>query len=359
MACRDVQSFRVSIEVPCSWQTVLARLENGTGTVVVIGECDSGKSTFCALAASRAAQAATSRPVAVVDADVGQSDIGPPACVSTGLVRAPIERLDQVPAEAMEFVGATSPVGHLLQCATATARMAQKARESAVLVIVDTTGLVHGGIARALKSAKMDLLQPWMVVALQRESELESLLAPYRHRAQPVIARLQVARSVVSKSVDERRQRRKARFAQYFRGARSVEIGWESVTLEGSAFLSGQAMAGQFCAYAEGQLGCEVVRIERTSNGLLALVRGEPDSRARREASQEGYEVERLSRFDNLLVGLIDRKGETIGLGIVERVDLDKRRFALATPVETAQDVACLRLGSMRLLRDGTELGEA
>ena len=337
---------------------MLARLEGGSGVVVVIGESDSGKSTFCAVAASRAARAG-GRKVAVVDADVGQSDIGPPACVSIGLVPGPIERLEQAPASAMDFVGATSPVGHLLQCATATCLMAQKAREAAALVVVDTTGLVHGGIGRALKSAKIELLQPWMVIALEREGELEPLLAPYRHRSEPVVERIAVAAAVVRKTTEERRARRQRRFAEYFRGARAVEIEWGSLTLEGSALLSGKAMPGHFCAYAEEKLGCEVARVERIGEGLLALMRGEPDRAAERAARQEGYELERLSRFDNLLVGLIDRKGKTAGLGIVERVDLDRQRFVVATPVESLRDISCLRLGSMKVLRDGTELGEA
>jgi polynucleotide 5'-hydroxyl-kinase GRC3/NOL9 len=348
----------VPIQVPCSWEAILTRLESGSGTVVVIGESDSGKSTFCAVAASHAAQSA-GRKVAVVDADVGQSDIGPPACVSMGLVAGPIERLDQVPAAAMEFVGATSPVGHLLQCATATCRVAQKASAAAALVIVDTTGLVHGSIGRALKSVKVDLLHPWIVIALQREGELEALLAPYRHRSEPVVERLEVAAAVVSKTTEERRARRQRRFAHYFRGARTLELGWRSLALEGSAFLSGRAMPGHFCAYAEGKLGCEVARVERTGNGLLALARGEPDRTVQRAAHQEGYEVEWLSRFDNLLVGLIDRKGETAGLGIVEKADLEKQRFLVATPVESTGQISCLRLGSMKVLQDGTELGEA
>jgi len=323
----------------------------------VLGDVDSGKSTFCAILASFQFQAG--KRVAVVDADIGQSDIGPPAAVSMGIVPGPIERLEDVPTSAIDFVGATSPAGHLLQTAASAALITRKASAQADLVIVDTTGMIRGGPARALKAAKAALLSPDWLVALHREEELEPILSPYRLSKRPRTLRIPVSRAVTQKTFDERRQRRQRKFAEYFRGSSMVQLAWSSVALAGSALFSGTPMPGQWCAHAEEYIGSEVYRVERTGKVMLALAQGPANRWAERAAEAAGFEVEWLSRFENLLVGLIDPVGETIAVGIILSASPKERTFRILSPRSSPENIACIRLGSMRVLSDGTELGEA
>ena len=44
-----------------------------------------------------------------MDADLGQSDIGPPTTVGLGRVRLPVERLGDAEVVGLYFVGSTSP----------------------------------------------------------------------------------------------------------------------------------------------------------------------------------------------------------------------------------------------------------
>jgi len=180
------------LEIPTGWREALTGIVAGGGVCMVVGAVDAGKTTFCAILAAEALKAGVK--VALVDADPGQSDIGPPAAVGMALMKRTVGQelascpgaMESIPADALAFVGTTSPAGHLLQLTAATYDMVAQARAAgAGLIIVDTTGLVDGGFARALKAAKVDLLRPRHLVALQHKDEVEHLLAPYRKRDEP------------------------------------------------------------------------------------------------------------------------------------------------------------------------------
>jgi len=347
-------------DIPPSWQPAIEAARAG-GTLFLIGETDSGKSTLAAVLANDAR--AAGRSTAVVDADVGQSSIGPPACVGLADVRRQFDCLSDLPARAIDFVGACSPVGHLLQAAASTAALVSSARQGgAETIVVDTTGLVSGGVARALKGAKIRLVEPDAIVALQEEDEVEHLLAGYRSRSRPRVLRLRLSRAVKPRPREERAARRQRSFAVYFSGARAVELPWDDVPVENGAWTSGEPVPGHMRAYAEECVACEVVHMERHAEGVFLIVEGRPDPNGLRDLGNSfqgrALVVEQAS-LHNLLVGLLDEAGATRALAILEEVDFRQRRMGLYTPLADEGAARGLRLGSIQLARDGTQLGTA
>jgi polynucleotide 5'-hydroxyl-kinase GRC3/NOL9 len=340
----------VPLVIPESWQPALDLLGRG-GVCLVIGTTDVGKSTFCAVAAGRALAAG---PVAVVDADTGQSDIGPPACVSVGLVTQPLERLAEVPAAGTYFVGSTSPFGHLLPCVAGARRMADRARDlGARSLIVDTTGMVAGPAARALKAAKVDLLQPDFLVALQREDEVEHLLAPYRKRARPQVLRLRPSRAAQIRSPEERRANRERAFARALAGGQPATLRWSSLGTEGTPFLTGAVLPGHLRDELEEMAGAEVIYAERAADLTFAIARGA----ARSHQAAGSVHIDDEAFFDQRLVGLLDEAGDTIALGLLLKLDFRGRALTLHAPPEAVARTRALRVGAMRVAADGTELG--
>ena len=129
------------------------------GVIFLLGGLDSGKTTLARRIAAEGLDAGAT--VAVIDADVGQSTVGPPTAVGLRLCRNPSDLELDALAEADEiaFVGSTSPQGHLLPLAVGARRLLDRARaEGADLVVVDTTGLVTGVYAQVLKFQKIELL---------------------------------------------------------------------------------------------------------------------------------------------------------------------------------------------------------
>ncbi len=348
---------RPSLDIPLSWKPALEAARAGE-TLFLIGATDSGKSTLAAVLANESH--AAGRKVAVVDADMGQSSIGPPACVGMALVERQIGSLEELSPTAIDFVGASSPVGHLLQAATSAAAMAQVAQEAgADTLIVDTTGLVSGGIARALKGAKIRLLDPEVIIALQTENEIEHLVAPYRVRTRPRVLVLPVSKAVKPRSREQRVANRQLKFAAYFTGARQTELSWNKAPVENSAWTSGEPMPGQLCAYAEECVACEVLHAERRPDGVFLIVGGSPDPTGLRKladnfgGSVRAVEADSLA---NLLVGLLGTRGETLALGIMESVDYRQKRMTIYTPLAEVEAVKGVRLGAIQLARDGTQL---
>ena len=345
-------------DIPDSWGPALEAARQG-GAFLLVGASDSGKSTLAMVLAQEAR--AAGRAAAVVDADVGQSSIGPPTCVGMARVLGEVRALEELEAEAIDFVGSASPVGHLLQCAVSMQAMAAAARRAgADTLIVDTTGLVAGSAARALKSAKVRLLDPDWIVAVQTDDEVEHLLAPYRRRSRPQVIRLVRSRAVRPRSREERAARRQRKLGAYFAGAKQVEVSWEETPIENSPWTAGEAVPGHIRAYAEERLGCEVLHAERQGDGLVVIAAREADRNGLR-ALGEGFEgtarAIAVGALEHLLVGLLGENGETLGLGILEGVDFPRHRLTILTPVGEPGRARGLRLGAIRLARDGTELG--
>jgi polynucleotide 5'-hydroxyl-kinase GRC3/NOL9 len=345
-------------DIPSSWQPALEAARAG-GAFLLIGTSDSGKSTLAAVLANAAHQAG--RTTGLVDADVGQSSIGPPTCVGMARVTEPFDSLDDLRVEAIDFVGAPSPKGHLLQCATSTYVMTAAARAAgAETVVVDSTGLISGSFARALKSAKIRLLAPDFVLALQREGEVEHLVAPYDARPRPRVLRLRTSRAVKQRSRDQRTSRRQIRLGAHFERGRTVQLSWRQAPVENSPWTTGEPLEGHFRAYAEERLACEVLHLERVSDGLFAIVKGRVDPAGLRELSASSEGTARavdLAALESLLVGLLDERGGTVGLGILEALDFKERAFTIFTPVGDERGIRGIRLGAIRVQRDGTELG--
>ncbi len=344
------------LDTPSAWRPALEAARAG-GTLFLVGATDSGKSTLAALLASEAH--AAGRKTAVVDADIGQSSIGPPACIGMAGVHSNIRSLDALRADASDFVGASSPKGHLLQCAASISAMAAAARREADTVIVDTTGLIAGPFARAFKGAKVRLLDPDVVIALQLEDEVEHLVAPYRRRSRPHVVRLPVSRAAKERSREDRAARRQRKFAAYFAEGRELELDWEKAPIENSVWTSGEPLPGHIRAYAEECVACEVLYAERRADGVFLVTDGPSDTTGLRRLSDSFDATARtvdVAALESLLVGLLGERGETLALALLESVDFRRRRLALLTPLSGSERVHGIRLGSMQVARDGTQM---
>ena len=188
-------------------------------TVLLVGGLDSGKSTL-ARTMLRTALAA-GRATAFLDADVGQKSVGPPATVGLRHIRTPedLEAERLATADALGFVGSTSPQGHLLPLVTSLARLHTRARqEGADFVVVDTSGMVSGIYGQLVKYHKVEMLQPDLVVGLQRGEEVDPLLGVIQRFFAAEVVSLGVHPQVVASSVEQRAAHREAAMRRYLDG---------------------------------------------------------------------------------------------------------------------------------------------
>jgi len=158
------------MDVPDSWQELSDALARHPGVVLFLGEPDAGKST-CALYLVEELRS-RGLSVALVDGDIGQAHLGPPATQGFALATSQGLQLQN-----LYFVGAITPAGFLMQVAGGLKKLADHARARKVQVIlVNTTGFVSGSTATALKLHKVELLSPRHIVAIERGDELGGIL---------------------------------------------------------------------------------------------------------------------------------------------------------------------------------------
>src|SRR5438105_14650046 len=171
---------------------------------LILGTSDTGKTSLAARLAG--ALAARGDRVAVVDADVGQSEIGPPTTVGLGRVTGELARLADAEVLALEFVGDTSPVRYLRETAEATGRLVRRALSAGFeRVLVDTGGLVEGPLGLALKRAKIRAVDPDLVLVLQRRDESEPIARPLESGGgRPRVVRLAPSSAVVRPTATRR-----------------------------------------------------------------------------------------------------------------------------------------------------------
>lgn len=272
---------------------VIATIAARPGRVFVLGGVDSGKTTFTVQLARAGLEAGHS--VAIVDADLGQSTIGPPTTVGLKVL-SNVAQLDEAATpDSMAFVGATSPRGHVLPLVTGTAKLVMRAIEmGARLIIVDTSGLIDGVAGQVLKLTKAELCRPHHVVALARGGELEPITGVLERFLSLEVVSLDVHPDIRVRSVDERTAHRESRLAAF--------------------------------------LGPQVYRWRVRPTVFMPSL----------------PPIFELSELDGLLVGIDDGHGDCLGLGILEyREDA----LRLLTPV--SEGVRALRLGSVRVAPDG------
>src|SRR6266446_2027245 len=156
--------------VPPAWSEAAHIVKRQRGVCVIIGEVDSGKSSLCTFLANKCLE--DTGKVGVVDADVGQADIGPPTTISSSVVRAPIIGLQKAAAEVAFFIGDTSPSFVPDKVVALAARLKKRITSSADVVLVNTDGWLAEFNAIRHKQLLLEELQPDLVIGLSRSDDI-------------------------------------------------------------------------------------------------------------------------------------------------------------------------------------------
>lgn len=242
----------------------------GSRLTMLIGAAGTGKTT---LVQRMAAGSPPGVSLGIVDADIGQSHLGPPGTVAWGRVDGAFGSWDQVAVRAFYFTGAVSPSGNLLQLVTGAKLMAEEALAHCERVVIDTTGMVSGPAARALKQLKVDILMPEIIIALEREDELAHILEPFRRLAQPRVISLAAHPGARDIGPAGRAEYRRQRLRSYFAGARAVDLSLDRVGLRFTRDLQKKGFFPRSAGGTPGpgSLRGRIVSLRNTENRDMAL----------------------------------------------------------------------------------------
>lgn len=294
----SVKMTSSNISFPREWERI--NPESLEGTIMVIGESDSGKTTFARYLFLQLCRCHNS--VAFLDCDVGQSTVGLPTTMNLALSSGDRSVFPPKGETLSYFVGSTSPRGHMLPTVIGAHKLQKKAQElGAEAIVVDTTGLVSraagGG---ALKQWKIELLKPSVLVGLERGAELEHILWPWRWDKRVRVYDLPVSEHVIEKTRTERITHREKRFLSYFQKAHALRVAFREVVVFGIEMMAG----GRLLAFQDDQ-------------------------------------------------------GFAMALGVARAYDRNGQELAVSTPLPSPEGVSSIRVGSLKLdPATGQELGK-
>ena len=254
--------------IPHTWQTaitVLQEIKTKPALVMVVGGVDLGKSSFCTYLANRLV--AEHCRVAVLDEDLGQSDIGPPCTVAYTTIAKPITDLFNLAPENVFFVGVTSPCDAPDKTVEAASKLAANARENTDFVIVNTDGWILGEDAIAFKKHLTNALKPDVVFHIQHRGNSHQLFPAFAEPNDAFKVELVHAPPAIrERNQEERRSFRDQGFGRYLENARTkvFPLGHVIVDRErGVAFFQGQEAKDLLVGLLDSQrrfLGIGVIR---------------------------------------------------------------------------------------------------
>ncbi len=350
-----------SEEVIGEWREKAREAIREGGVVVVLGEVDSGKSTYSTVLLNTAAN--MEMKAAFVDEDLGQKDLGPPGTVALGFADKPVYWLRDIPVSALEFVGSTTPLGYEAPVISATLKLVERGRADSDIVVVNTDGWVDDGRALNFKVSLVKALSPTRVVVMQGEGNstvLSKALSQLGFRVLEIPsppARLRKTRSM-------RKTYREMAMTSFLLGSRRLKIDGRRAPLVNPPLFLGKRREDFEGKLREllriGELRVEVLG----SLAVIATRKPSEAARIKRVARQVAgimgvnrVMVIPVEELVNAYVGLYGEDGNTLTCGVVRRIDLEGGYLYVDAPLKDPSSVRCMALGRMKVGVDGREGG--
>jgi polynucleotide 5'-hydroxyl-kinase GRC3/NOL9 len=210
--------------IPPSWRLAATALEQmREGTFIILGPPDVGKSTLCVYLVNKLLQ--NRETLRVIDADIGQADMGPPTTIASAVPTQPITSLQELRPDRRLFIGAISPSGVERKLISGIQRL--MAKREKLVTIINTDGWIVDFAAILYKINLLTQLQPDLVLGLTYSNELEPILGGVRFHSMKIAA----AKNALERSRVDRRSIRSDAYRRSLEGAITRRVSLEEVRL--------------------------------------------------------------------------------------------------------------------------------
>ncbi len=160
------------------WKKTAEEVVKEGGGSIIVGKADSGKSSLTVFLLNRYLEEGVK--VGVVDADVGQGDIGEPGLIGAAVPRGQTASLEEVEPFRTRFIGKTSPHGMEGRLEEAVSDLRDLlASEGCKAVLVTLHGWISGDHAARHILRLVEKLDVGRVVFLRKDEELEHLIRAF------------------------------------------------------------------------------------------------------------------------------------------------------------------------------------
>lgn len=317
-------------------EELLNRLQTFSGVILLLGGVDRGKTTL----AFRIVNFFLSqgKKVAWVDADLGQSTVGPPTTVGLGFP-SNFSLEERLFTPYFHFVGDISPRNRITSTAVFTHNLVERAHARTEVVLVDTCGFFQGEAALYLKTLQLRLTQPELVIGIGKKEEF----SVFKKMGVSQLLELPPAAEISPKKAIERRSYREHLFSVYFSRAQNLVLDLANFRLFLPLYPSFYC---QKTFFSQGAVKfCWEDKVWVLTERVDFTVRGRRFFKA---SPSELYRV---------LGCLYNEKGEEIGLGVIQEVNLEEKKLTVWGVKAQAQNPVFFVPGRVKLDFTGREVG--
>ena len=345
--------------IPDSWRTITEEVlkKQKPSTSLILGNVDCGKSTLCTFFANHAFR--MQYETAIIDADIEQSDIGPPATIGLGLVQRPVFDLFYLKAYDAYFTGNTNPKTVTENVIEGISLLNKRAEEmKSQVIIINTDGWIQGEDAKEFKTSMIRRLLPNTVIGIQNNSELENILKPIEEEGFNIF-RLNPSPLTKSISREIRKELREQSYKKFLRGnvLRNFQMNW--IQLERTPLCKGISFNENRLKDLEENIECKIVYCEETPEKLFIVLEEENQISNDKSIEIEELFTKKVHTVNagiekGLLVSLLDQNHHFLGLGVISKIDYINKKLKLFTPCR--EKISIVQFGQIKTSRDGKEL---
>ena len=348
---RDSIQFINEDPVPRSWDEAVNMLMSTKRFIsVVLGDVDVGKSSFILYLANRLVS--ERYKIGIIDCDIGQSDIGPPGTIGLSILDNPIYSYSDAELFNAYFIGDKTPTGHLLPIVLGSRKMLEEAFDAGVDgVLVNTTGFIYGGVARALKLYKIEVLKPTHIFGLQYRHELEPLIRFLGIR--DIVCFVDVSKYISRKGLGARKIFRRLKMGEYFRDIKILTFDLNKVRVE-NTILPAMIKVKYIDDLVYNLISKKVDGVYLDRDSIYILFKDALDkSRLIKLISkfkEEFKEVKiiSLNKVRGLYLGLYN-DSKFAGVGVLENIDIRKRKITIKASINPGMKVNRILFGYLIL----------
>ena len=219
--------------IPESWNKpvqMVRGLQKKPIIVMVLGASDVGKSSFCTYMLNKLLEGKENHNIAILDGDLGQSDIGPSATVSYSITNKPVTELGNLRFQNGFFVGVTSPVITVSKTVQAlTCMMSEINQKQPDCILINTDGFISGDTALNYKLTLIKELKPDVVVGIQTKNELETIMS---YLGGGGVITVEPSSALSMRSLEKRKIIRERTYAKYLKRSKLQCIPLSQITVE-------------------------------------------------------------------------------------------------------------------------------
>lgn len=339
--------------IPSSWSEAFKEtleLQAKPATIMVIGNVDSGKTSFCTYLINRLLR--EKRKIAFLDGDLGQSDVGPPCTLAYTFVTKPITDLFNLYAENAFFVGVTSPSTAIKKVIEGLNVLKREILGSNPdFIVIDTDGWVEGEEAIVYKVQLAKELNPNVIFCIQQKDELASLLNSFEDFKKVIVDSPQ---AIKQRSREKRKSLRELGYIKYLRNAKVQAFPLSWLKIEEDELLGlgkGQektSRAGRIYAI----LGMKPLHFAELKDKICIVIGKRrwisgDNLKKLEESTKKEVKLIRKGEEEGLLLALYNADRKFLGVGVLNEIDYARKTIKILTPV--SKEISIIALGKVKL----------